>query len=920
MKPLSRCARPFLALALSLALPASSAAWGFVGHRTVNRRAIETLPPELRPLFEANADYVSEHAIDPDLWRGAGAEGEDPNHFLDMDAFGTAPPFPEIPRTEEEHLRRHGKDAREKGRVPWRAGEIYRELVAAFRTRDAARVLDRAAVLGHYVGDAHVPLHAVLNYDGQLSNQRGVHNRWESGLVERFERQLAPRVQPRPETGRLDPVLATFDALLESFQLASAVLEADKAEAGPADLATTPEDDRYDEGYFSRYFAREGDRVAARMTRAAERIGGLWRQAWEDAGRPPLPASFQIPYVRKSSKAVLVSIDGGAAWVLDDAVRRGVMPRLAAVRAAGASGRMLAAMPPKTAAGHASLYTGAWSDRHGIVGNEVPVPGGTVLEANTGYGSTHLRAEPIWVTAARQGLNASLVSATQVYPFAPFTDDRRFGGNYWRGLVLFDGYQSMDAEDKVYHLKDVQVRPVGAWLGPLPAHTGEVREVEVPVEGARLDGLLYDDPADPTAGFDTLYLGFDRDPAGGITLKPAPLKTDSAAAFASVRVKVAGGESAVFFRLWTLAPDGSELTLYRTPVHVLRALPPRLDAPALEASGGFVGNGASYAYADGKLGPQLWHGGDGTAERRYLETVALVIQQFRKLTDFTFDKTAWDLLLTYIPYPDEALHRWLGVLDPSTPGHDPAQAARLQPFMDEALRAVDGFIGYLADRTRGTAVLAVGTDHGMQGVSRVFRPNAALAAAGLLTPDGRGWADLGGTQAVYFRGNAGSVLINTTDRPGGIVAPAQEAEVRLKVIAALKAVRDPQTGKPVVADVLESRPGQEPALPPGTLHLSLAPGYELSASVRGDVVGPLSPVGSHRVDPQQPFMHGAFVIAGPGVAPGVDLGHMRQIDVAPTICALLGIDPPAHATGTVLHKALGRPLPSAAAARGRHAP
>jgi hypothetical protein len=236
-------------------------------------------------------------------------------------------------------------------------------------------------------------------------------------------------------------------------------------------------------------------------------------------------------------------------------------------------------------------------------------------------------------------------------------------------------------------------------------------------------------------------------------------------------------------------------------------------------------------------------------------------------------------------------------------------AARLQPFMDEALRTVDGFIGALADRTRGTAVLAIGTDHGMQGVTRMFRPNVALAAAGLLKPDERGLADLSATHAVYFRGNAGSVLLNTVDRAGGIVTAAQEGEVRRRVVAALKAVRDPLTGKPVVLDVVAPAPGQEPALPAGALHLSLAPGYELTASLRGDVVGPMDPVGSHRVDPQRPFMHGAFVIAGPGVASGVNLGLVRQIDVAPTLCALLGIDPPAQATGAVLHKALARPLP-----------
>ena len=890
-----------------LALPAPAGAWGFLAHKAVNRRAVETLPAGLRPLFAANADYLAEHAIDPDLWRASsGEDTEGPNHYLDMDAFGKAPPFPEIPHAEAEHLRVNGPKATEKGRVPWRVAEVYRELVQAFRDRDSRRALEKAAILGHYVADAHVPLHAVVNYDGQLTQQPGVHFRWEAGVVERFERQLLPRVRltPLPRAG--DPVTVIFDTLYTSFREAAEVLKSDKECAGPRDVAGTPVDERYDEGYYSRFYEREQGRLLGRLTRSSQTVGALWAQAWAEAGRPALPA-FRFPHVRKGSRAVLLSIDGAAAWVLDDAVRRGLLPKLAALRARGASGRALSTFPPKTASGHASLYTGAWSERHGIVGNEVPLPGASVLEANNGYTSTHLRAEPIWATAARQGLQVSVACATQVYPFAPYFEERRFGGNYGFSLALIDGYHGVEARDQVYRAADVGLKPAGTWLGPLPAHNGEVRELLLPVDGAQVDGLIYDDPADPVAGFDTLYLGLDRDPAGGVTLKPAALRKD-AEAFASLRIKVAGADSPVFFRLFALSPDGSDLLLYRTPLQIIRAQPSRLEDPALQASGGFVGNAAGWAYADGKLGPTLDAGGDGTAEQRLLETMALVRRQFQRLTDFTFDRTSWDLLLAYLPYPDSALHAWLGATDPGVPGYDAALAARVQPFLDEALRGVDDFVGHLAEKAGPAIVLAVGTDHGMQGVSRELRPNVALAAAGLLALTPEGEVDLSRTQAVYFRGNIGSILVNTVDRAGGIVAPAQEAEVRQKVRAALLAVRDPQGGAAVVLDVMEPAPGQEPPLPPGALYISAAPGYELSPTTRGsEVVAAIRPVGSHRIDPQRDALQGAFAIAGPGVAAGVDLGQIRQIDIAPTLCALLGIEPPAQAQGAVLDKALAPP-------------
>ena len=188
-----RC-RPLAAIGLALLLaahPRPAVAWGFTAHKLVNRRATLTLPSPLRELFLGNASYLAEHAIDPDLWRGAGLTGEGPNHYLDLDAFGEWP-FASVSRVEKDHLAQFGAAARERGRLPWRAAEVYRELVAAFRAGDAPRALDRAAILGHYVGDAHVPLHAVLNYDGQLTGQTGFHARWESDMVDRFLRQVEP--------------------------------------------------------------------------------------------------------------------------------------------------------------------------------------------------------------------------------------------------------------------------------------------------------------------------------------------------------------------------------------------------------------------------------------------------------------------------------------------------------------------------------------------------------------------------------------------------------------------------------------------------------------------------------------------------------------------------------------------------------
>ena len=196
----------------------------------------------------------------------------------------------------------------------------------------------------------------------------------------------------------------------------------------------------------------------------------------------------------------------------------------------------------------------------------------------------------------------------------------------------------------------------------------------------------------------------------------------------------------------------------------------------------------------------------------------------------------------------------------------------------------------------------------------------ALKQAGLLALDAAGRIDLARTRAVYFPGNSAYFLINRTNREGGIVKPEEEEAVRRDVASAVQAIRDPGTGRAVATAVIDPREakGRDPGIggpEGGDLYLALLPGYDLSAEADGQVVEPVAPKGAHILNPERPEMLASFVVAGPGVAAGAKLGPIRQIDIAPTLCALLGISPPAQATGRILREALARaPLEAAAPA------
>ena len=274
-------------LAALLLVPSPAGAWGFEAHKFIVGRALDLLPEPLRPFFEANRAFIVERSIDPDLWRGAGFAEEPPNHFLDFDAYGTYP-FGDLPRDYDEAVKKYGVEKlRENGLVPWRTHEMAGRLIRGFESlrRNGPYAHNDirffSAIIGHYVADAHVPLHAVLNYNGQLTGQTGVHSRWEEELFVRFQQKLTIAPGPiRPIRHERDFV---FDTLLESARLAESVLAADKEAIGDGDV--------YDDRYFETFFARTRPVLETRMNDAITAVASMITSAWEQAGRPSLAAT-----------------------------------------------------------------------------------------------------------------------------------------------------------------------------------------------------------------------------------------------------------------------------------------------------------------------------------------------------------------------------------------------------------------------------------------------------------------------------------------------------------------------------------------------------------------------------------------------------------------------------------------------------
>lgn len=272
-------------LVLLILTSAAPSAWGFDVHRFITNAALDELPAAIRPYYQKHRAFITEHSIDPDLMRTYGVETEEPNHFMDMDAIAPDP-FTGIPHEEAEYIRKLGAEkAREYGRVPWRAEEVYNRLVAEFRKPEQNQRMSTnninalSAALAHYVEDAHVPFHAAVNYDGQATNQRGIHSRFESELFNRFKDRMTLKAAAAPPV--MNPRDFIFAKLTESIRLVPAVLAADKAAIQGREF--------YDDAYFEQFFAGAKPVVERRISEAIGGVAAVITGAWQTAGKPVLP-------------------------------------------------------------------------------------------------------------------------------------------------------------------------------------------------------------------------------------------------------------------------------------------------------------------------------------------------------------------------------------------------------------------------------------------------------------------------------------------------------------------------------------------------------------------------------------------------------------------------------------------------------
>ena len=283
-----------LLLLIICSLPVFS--WGFYGHRMINYYSVFLLPPEMVLLYKPHIDFLTEHAVDPDKRRYAVPE-EGPRHYIDLDKYGHYP-YDSLPRNWNEAVKKYTADSLQKhGIVPWWVQTMLFRLTQAFKDKDQVKILKLSAEIGHYISDAHVPLHASSNHNGQYTNQRGIHGFWESRVPELLAEKHWDFFIGKAEY-IANPSSFIWARVLESVAAADTVLRFEKelSRQFPPDQKYAFEDRngtvirQYSSAYTVRYNELLKGMVERRMRQSIYAVASFWYTAWVNAGQPDLRA------------------------------------------------------------------------------------------------------------------------------------------------------------------------------------------------------------------------------------------------------------------------------------------------------------------------------------------------------------------------------------------------------------------------------------------------------------------------------------------------------------------------------------------------------------------------------------------------------------------------------------------------------
>ncbi len=626
----------------------------------------------------------------------------------------------------------------------------------------------------------------------------------------------------------------------------------------------------------------------------------------------------------ESPRAILISIDALNEETMRSTLTPEEVPALYELFNNGAcADYAITAFPSLTAPSHSAIWTGAYGDVTGISGNSqhrVPRNEFTISDRSTGFHYEPLSAESIWLSAGRSGMEVAAHQTTQapgVPGYIPRTGERTDSLNERRSeaeeilagdhVMAFNGYNRTIAGDAVLTAEDVTWTETADWYGLDELQSGvDLKAFSFENEAGVFFGLLYGNNS-----YDSVLISDMPNVNKAVHAYAADLDSDLhnkdqlARHFSeAIEAPVENGSVFLRVRLFEVNEDGSNFMLFYPRLQVIEANNEDLRKGYDQAVRGWIGNSALGIYRSGGFGTTLMEGGNGVAERRYLETAELITRQFIRGSEWLWNEMDPQFLLDYFPLSDSIDHTILGYLEENAPMYDAELANKIREFRADVWGYTDMRVRHLMDlAAEKKAAFFITGDHGMRTSWNVFNPNAALKDAGLLVLTEDGEIDLSQTKALAPNGYW--ISINTEEWSEGIVSMKEREEVIQAVKDVLRNVKTPE-GESVVTEIYTAETHPDLGLggqAGGDVYWGLKEGFRSSSSMRAtSVIMEGNIYSGHGFSSVDPDMYTAFCAQGGGFTTNRIEG-VKTIDIAPTVADYLGISAPRDARGvSVLEK------------------
>ncbi|HNW43482.1 MAG TPA: alkaline phosphatase family protein [Elusimicrobiales bacterium] len=598
--------------------------------------------------------------------------------------------------------------------------------------------------------------------------------------------------------------------------------------------------------------------------------------------------------------------------------REGRLPNIKKMMDEGSYGYSVPVYPSHTPANFAALMTGAYPEVNGVPDGPMRVEGYPLAKPSvTGFSSAAKKIPPMWKILEGSGRRTVVLSVPGSTP--PEIDYgtviRGRWANWGADLYAVNFESLLPASQRAARGNDNRLFQLGAeltkypslvpaagWRLPLKSYSPPL-EMPLLAHGATVYACLADSSDDGKTSYDSVVFSADKT-APLAELRRSGEWTD----WLPVKLGWNGLEvdSRMRLALIRVGPEGFlKVRAYYDLLNPTVVQP----ADAYEKLYAYAGPMADF--------PDNWPAqlNNYPEEKEIFRAEAMMtLDWHRKAARYFLAEDRPGAFIHDLYTPNQMLESrwWLPYLDPASDRYNATDEAGRAVLRAEVLamyEGIDAILGEALAAAGPESVIVLSSDHGVIPLNKKVLVNNLFAAAGLLKfsiapVTGEADIDWAASKAAHLKMH-GIYL-----HPGGLAGPWRRGAgpeyeaLRDKITALLSGLRDGETA-PFLEVLKREDAAAKYHLPPdriADLVLVMRPGYGLTEDMTEglEVFRPAVEGGYKQalVSTEVPGMWTPFLVMGPGVKKNHRIAvNLSNIDQAPTILKILGLEKPGYMQG-----------------------